>query len=529
MLKLGVALLSALLLCVASAPRGGGASPQNANSSASARRGLYAIWYGKTEELLKLPYIKGGQIVEQWADVEPKEGGYDFSRINDQLRRFQERGQFTTIQINGNRKPAWLFLKAPHSSEKLSIQVADREGTLMYWHPAHRQAYLNLLAAFGRFLETASYRGAILGVRLNFNAIGTEHINVPAPYRAPGRWTTPQGVTPGEPWTAEAGMQYKQEVVRTFVRRIAPRTHVFVRNNIEDEIRGELQPQFESGKLGWFHTSTEVEPRGAGTVKQYQTFLDYARTGKTDAYAESWADAWGYHGGIRDARWCSPPQWNYWRLLADLHCGVSYIAVYGADLSVAASGRHPKEEAGAYQEEFQRAFEFAARYAGRQASPAASPGAWVALREGNFLKGDYDFLMTRLPDASTELRNIGPETQRYGAWARQLPKGSKMRLALDDGFARSLAGAKPELHVTYLDRGRGSLTVAAAGRSFSLKLRDTNRWQTAGWPLDRASLRKDAGGAHISLGSDDADVVLHMIEVARGAGASNAKAVRASR
>ncbi len=32
-----------------------------------AERGLYAIWYSKDGHLLNLPYIKGGQIVFQWA------------------------------------------------------------------------------------------------------------------------------------------------------------------------------------------------------------------------------------------------------------------------------------------------------------------------------------------------------------------------------------------------------------------------------------------------------------------------------
>jgi hypothetical protein len=69
-----------------------------------------------------------------------------------------------------------------------------------------------------------------------------------------------------------------------------------------------------------------------GGREQDSGLCDDARSGKTSAYAEPWASAWGHHGGLRDDRWCSPPQWMYWRLLNDLHCGVSYIAIYGSDL-----------------------------------------------------------------------------------------------------------------------------------------------------------------------------------------------------
>lgn len=38
--------------------------------------GMYAIWINKNSHLLNLPYIKGGQIVLQWADIEKGPGLY---------------------------------------------------------------------------------------------------------------------------------------------------------------------------------------------------------------------------------------------------------------------------------------------------------------------------------------------------------------------------------------------------------------------------------------------------------------------
>ena len=76
------------------------------------------------------------------------------------------------------------------------------------------------------------------------------------------------------------------------------------------------------------------------------------------------------HGGQTDDRWCSPPQWEYWRLLSDLQMGVSNIALYGDDASVAADGTHMGRQVGArYQHEFGAAMEFAAKYVGHWATP----------------------------------------------------------------------------------------------------------------------------------------------------------------
>jgi hypothetical protein len=233
-------------------------------------------------------------------------------------------------------------------------------------------------------------------------------------------------------------------------------------------------------------------------------FLDYCRSGKTVCYAESMADATGKHGPSQDPRWCSPEQYNYWRLLSDLNLGFSMMGVYGADL------------ANAGKPEYRAAFDFAVRYAGYHASPRVSPGAWIALREGSGkLKGDYTFLMRRLPGAEMKPeQKIGPDDQRFGAWARTLAKGSQAKFALDSSFARSLSGRKAILRVIFLDRGAGIFTVHAAGRTFEPPLAASGRWRTAEFPIDRAAFVADPVGAHIVIQAAD-DLTLHMIEISR--------------
>jgi len=63
--------------------------------------GLYAIWVpsDKQAQVHALPYITGGQTVVQWRDVEPAQGVYDFSTIDERMRWFAERDQKATLQV----------------------------------------------------------------------------------------------------------------------------------------------------------------------------------------------------------------------------------------------------------------------------------------------------------------------------------------------------------------------------------------------------------------------------------------------
>lgn len=509
------------------------AQPRPANS------GLYAIWYREKYELLEVPYIVGGQIVVQWQDVEPDSGRYDFSPIGRELKKLRALGKRTTIQINGNLKPAWLFTQVPYHPEKLSVQVRDKQGTLMYWHPLYRDAYTNMLKAFAAFLAQSPDREVLIGIRLNFNAIGTEHFPVPKEAQNLSKWIVPPGAQLGPPWSTDEVAVYEKAVVDTFVGHLSPHAKIFVRNNVNAKIAEQYRSWFETGKLGWFHTSSEAEPRSRGLERQYQRFFDDCRSGKTVGYAEPWASAWGDHGKT-DHRSCSPPQWNYWRTLLDLHCGVSFLALYANDLAVAVTGsyhvnqNHYDEEKDrrGYQQEFEAAFRFAERYVGYHASPDTSPGAWVAFRENHVAQatnvaseqdrqlssftGDYSFLMERLPDKTVGVHNIGPENQRQGAWARMLPPTDKLELKLHPRFAASLKGGR--VRVTYLDQAGDSASpfqFVAGQKQVTVTPQGTGRWQTAELVLPDGPLSAAPDSAHLKIVAGSKPVCLHLLEVTR--------------
>jgi hypothetical protein len=487
--------------------------------------GLYAIWYTKYPEVLNLPYVTGGQTYVQWATIEPSEGVYDFSLIDKQLDDYSKAGIKTTIQVNGDMKPLWLFKKVPYHPDKLSVQVGNAQGTLMYWHPTFIKAYLDMLSAFANHLKASPCVSIVVAIRQNFDAIGTEQLTVPSAQQSLNQWIVPTGVAQGLQWSQTISADYQNTVMDAYVRDFSDWMFVLVRATIADSLVSKYRSLFDSGKLGWFQTGSEAEPRtqGESAVLRY---VDDCKTGKTIGYAEPMADAWGWHSAQQEQYWASPPQWNYWRLLDDLNAGVSMIAVYGTDLEVAYNGSYTRDSTAAkYQQEFKNAFIFAAKYCGYITRPEESPGAWIAFRhsEQNRIQkvpyksytGDYAFLMDRLPDKTTVQTNIGPEDQRYGAWARLLPAGESLRLVFNDAFASSLEGKNCVVHVTYLDSEKGSFTVVVGGRTFKTSLTGTGKWVVVDFPLVQTHLAKDAAGANISIQASESDIYFHMIELTR--------------
>ena len=191
---------------------------------------------------------------------------------------------------------------------------------LQFWHPYFLEQYTGMLNAFSQHLSTAPYHARIAGVRMNWNAAGTEMCYVPPNHRDTGQWVSPpHGLTPAPPFNDTTQLSVERHIfhahVNAFITAPLPekRTFLLVRNSLPDTLRNETialpngstgpaSDLFASGTAGWFHTSSEIEPR-AGDLDQYTTFLQYCKdTPTTACYAEPWASAWGDHGGKLDAR-----------------------------------------------------------------------------------------------------------------------------------------------------------------------------------------------------------------------------------
>lgn len=492
--------------------------------------GVYAIWASDAQE--QAPYVKGFQIVFNWGGIPSNydpvagKGGYDFSAIGAKVAAMNpamDAGNASkgTVQINGGTHPDWMFTydggpvkgTVPYCTDLSGwdSQVADSLGVPMYWHPSYLAEYENLLEQLDVYLNDNGLYPFILGFRLNFNAIGTEKFGVAHPYSTgSAKWVIPSIVDAASvvPVNEVLKDAYQLDVVQAYCENLAYEgaSQVFCRNNVDAAISDYLDTMEADGlRISWFHTSSELEPKARWEEKgQYQVFRDDCLPGYRAGYAEPYASAWGDHGSNKHEEWyewSSPPQYHYWTGLLNMHCGVSYIAVYGKDLNVAIDGSYnyvkkfpaagnPVEQAlfetDVYKDEFTSGLEFMDRYAGYHADPTGSPGAWVAFRENlvanrrnhvvktdptvlyldDAFKYDYTMLVDSVvvPDRSSkknelestenhpttqgqtilEERNydiektVGPSFRRYGAFALRMVDGDVFEVDFDDTFIDSL-------------------------------------------------------------------------------------------
>ena len=217
---------------------------------------------------------------------------------------------------------------------------------------------------------------------------------------------------------------------------------------------------------------------------------------------------------------------------------MSYIGIYSNDMQVAIEGKYEStgvrfvdDEEHNYQQQFQAVLNFASEYAGKQDDPEHSPGAWVAFRENHMvlaangmsekarkletLTGDYNFLMERISDNSygQGITNVGPDNQRYGAWARVLPAGKQMKLRVDEKFLRSCQNKTVSVSVTYYDAKGKDFDVLINGQSHKIICRGQDIWQTVS--IESESINGDKDNSHIIIQNGNEDCFLHMVEVKR--------------
>jgi hypothetical protein len=465
-----------------------------------------------------------------------------------------------TIQVNGNRKPRYLFEEVPYVKETgrdvLAFrQVDNREGTLMYWHPAHEKAYVNCLAALREYLLKSPLKSSVLGLRMNYNAFGTEYVSLVPPQKAEEYarkeiWLQPPGLDRTLPYNGYSqadAFNYVRRVIRKHLELFRGVVPMFLRCTTDSDVLREFAPELENGTFSLFETVSCYAPLGAKTEENEEWLYKYCKSGKTVGYAESFSDAWGIHT-FKDEFLFSPPQAFYWRVLCDLHKGVSYIACYGRELNLALTGnlrtsmRTPdgknsqlqysdRQSGFNYQREFNDTLIFADKYAGFHALPEQAPGAWIAFRENDSVANartpsqklklacftnDYTFLMERLPDNSTGATKVGPDEIRYGAYARTLPGRSALRLKVDERFARSLAKGAGRLNVIYFDDAPSEgFKLSASGQTWSVPLRGTKTWQTASFDVASPVILPQTDGAQVVIQNSQKPVSLHMVQIER--------------
>lgn len=469
-------------------------------------RGVSMIWYGGQNNLNdRNGVVENGQIALFWRSFEPTEGHYAFANLDAQLQDVHAKGMKTTIQVNGTTHPDYLFKLIPYLKKDYPGErdYVNGYGPLMYWHETYKAKYANMMAALANHLSQSPYKSAVLGIRHSPNAVGTEHYFIESADRSQANWTLEAGATWGGPWpwTTQVGTDYRTWTVDMYIDKFNPPSGlpVFMRASaISAGYAASTHLEMaETGQLMLFETSSEPQPR-EGKEAQYQVFVDYCKSGKTWGFTESWSEAvtsgdWGW---TKTQTPISLDQFNYWALLVDLHCGSSFPARRPEDID---------------RSSFRSDYEFAAQYAGWQHEPGQAPGAWIAFREGDYLVGDYTYLMTHdTVGATAPLYNI--DSTRYGLWARTLAAGASTTLSLDPAFSASLTNSTGvRLRVRYKDTNSGGLTLTAFGKEFSVQKTNSGTWKLAEFLTDVTLPH-----AQIQLQATGGELVVHMVEVLRG-------------
>lgn len=440
-------------------------------------RGVAMIWYDGQENLNDRDgLVTVGQIFYMWRWFEPTEGDYQFDDLDRQLKELSEKGMKATIQINGNVHPDYLFQIVPYlDSVALPSQYDHTDsigyGPPMYWHETYKEKYSNLMYALADHLRESPYKDVILAVRQSYNAVGTEHHNIPGKYRKKSdAWHREEGVKWGGPWpyTDKTGKDYKRWAINMYIDAFnAPEDFpIFVRASaISNGLLSEKQLSLvEKGDLWLFHTSTEPQPRWFKD-DQYKVFVEYCKTGKTYAFMESWSWA-----KTNDEKWkwektnhpITKEQFNYWALLCDLHCGATFPAMRPQDIDIA---------------DYRDDYEFASKYAGYLMEPEKAPGAWIAFREGDQLTGDYTYLLERATtDKSTPLYNV--DGSKYGLWARLIKAGETMELTVSGTFLQSMP-SKATIKIWYKDEKENKIHLNALGQANTVNTTGHGDWKIA--------------------------------------------------
>lgn len=470
--------------------------------------GVALIWYGKQDNInTKDGIITTGQIVFMWRYFEPAEGNYNFTSLDEQLHLLLLKGLKTTIQINGNRHPDYIYQLVPYLKGIELPSTSDHlegYGPPMYWHPVYKEKYSNMIHALAQHLINSPFKDVVLGIRQNYNAVGTEHHYIEPKYRDKNLWTLEPTASWGDswPWTTSIAEEYKTWTLDMYIREFNPPEGipVFIRASAISggEATSAHISMVEKGELYLFHTSSEPQPR-VGKNSQYNVFVNYAKTGKTFAFMESWSAAntsssgWGW---TKTSTPITKAQFNYWTLLCDLHCGATFPAMRPEDVNVAA-----------YLEDYK----FSKKYAGYIAAPKATPGAWIAFREGDYLVGDYTFHMERsISDNSPGIYNV--DDDKYGLWARRIRTIFPMKISMDTAFSSSLENTTDvEIRLWYKDDGSGSFEVQAFGQSLRYVKTGSGLWKQS-----RQIITIKNSESEIEIKAIDHDLIIHMLEVTRG-------------
>jgi hypothetical protein len=165
-----------------------------ADAAPPVNRDAFGVW-AKTDryEVTDFPY-RGAEVGMSWSEVEPSDGGFDWSAFDAGLEKTARLGLYSFIDIGvGFEGPTWLYDKG---IPKITTDHRTRTGPYPYYLDARYVSYYHrLIENFGRHARALPPRLAdrILFVQVKTGATGDE-----TPYK--GTPTPAQYAISGDQW-----------------------------------------------------------------------------------------------------------------------------------------------------------------------------------------------------------------------------------------------------------------------------------------------------------------------------------------
>lgn len=103
--------------------------------------GIYSL-----DRVVNKPFVSGVVARLKWSDLEPVEGQYDFSELDNTIREAQAAGQSVTVATLPNFAPSWLIAKVSSTPDQV---FADMRGlqTIVPWNETMLLALQKLVQA----------------------------------------------------------------------------------------------------------------------------------------------------------------------------------------------------------------------------------------------------------------------------------------------------------------------------------------------------------------------------------------------
>lgn len=368
--------------------------------------GIWSIW-GSSQDTTGKPWYRGHVVTVSWKDIEPTEGQFDWTKLDNKINVAASKGLYVmTLIYTGYNAPDWLY-----DNGVPRVTGVDHNDNLAYYpyylNDTYKNYFTRMISEYAYHLNTefpSEIREKIIGIQAPVGRSGDS-----APY---------YGVDPNDPYNISDSqwITFSKEMFQYYWNQFAqtqPRIQVlFNINNPEVfEWARETFPGF------WAKLAEHGD--GYQRNREYAPNDPYPSAELSSRASFRWRETREFNNGYSNRTrsehdnsiskdWFSEaPLWNmYWQQLWNLTMGLDM---------------HNQVKEMINNPDYYPAFDFFAKYAGFK-DPRDASGVWVALRDGldvsdtvRFPEGAEYGYMTNIWTGTDRFNKIAQAMSQFGA------------------------------------------------------------------------------------------------------------------